>query len=181
MHAITKWVYCIMGYNWCWLALLYAIPEIRWNTEEMHMRSVSGMLHLFKPAGIIGFGALYATVFMVFVVNSMNNQRMLVLAVVMLLACMGVLGFDVVEYKTLHCFSLVVLLVALVAYANLQTQHVLALNCSTVLFLYLIVANARENHRYETIQVVVELLWAVAATSYVLQLTHAMENVTCAY
>ena len=95
MHTVTRWVYGIVGYNWIWLALLYSISDLRWNAEENHLRSVSGMLHLFRPAGIVGFGALCSTIFLVFVVNSLYSTRLFMLTVVILLSSMGVLGFDV--------------------------------------------------------------------------------------
>lgn len=182
MHIITKWVYCIVAYNWVWLTLLYATPNIRWNVEEKHMRSISGILHIFKSAGIIGFGALYATVFLVLIVHALNNIHLSLLAVVTLLSSMGVLGFDVIESRSMHCMCLVVLLTALVAYANIHAKHTtVTLNSCTTVFLSLIVANSFKSHEYETQQVVIELLWAAVATRYILQLADTIESVTLSY
>lgn len=180
MHPMTAWVYVVLGYNVCWILLLYTIPSVRWNTKEGNIRSISGILSIFHAAGIIGFGGLYATLFLVFSVASVKQPRLFVLAVVMMLCSMGVLGFDVHEYHGLHTACFVSLQLSLLLYANLLPMEsglvcTRVVNALTALLLLSMICTAF-GMPTRSLQNVIEIFWALSFAWYVVIVTKHIEN-----
>ena len=179
MQKITVWVYIVLSYNVLCMGLLYAIPSVRWNESEKHIRSISGILSIFHTAGIIGFGGLYATLFLVFTIASMKESRLFALSVLMMVLSMGVLGFDITEHHTMHVICFVALQLSLVAFANqlqLETVCVKVLNACTAVFILIMVCNASGLMMRST-QSVVELVWAGVCVWYVVLVTRHIETI----